>query len=217
MANMDIEEDALQEDSFEDGQPEQPGEAESRSRGPRTLEDVRNLVGSDVSVDPVDPSLLSEEDRGAHFSPWSRASHQRPLTTLRTSRSQALSSSQPRLVFNPPRVSSRGAGPPQGVPPRNISGQDRGAAPASVVPPRNISEEGRRVNSPAGGQAPDENSGPWFPRHLGEEMFDRIGQLMEMVADRNEGSRRRQEEPSHSRWRSPLRDSSTRRQSSLYN
>ena len=100
MANMDIKEDALQEDSFEDGQPEQPGEAESRSRGPRTLEDVRNLVGNEVTVDPVDPFL-------PELSPLSRASHQRPLTTLRTSRSQALSSSQPRLVFNPPRVSSR--------------------------------------------------------------------------------------------------------------
>ena len=50
LADMEFEEDVLQEDSFQDGQPVQPGEAERRSRGPRTLEDVRNLVGNEVTV-----------------------------------------------------------------------------------------------------------------------------------------------------------------------
>ena len=151
------EEDFYQEDSFQDGQPiVQPGEAERR----RILEDLRNLVGGEVFVDPVDPVL-------PHFSHRASAGHQRPNSTLRVEPVQG--SSQARLAFNPqPSVSRRGAGS------------------APVVPPRNISGVGRRVSPPAGGQPPAGDFGPWFPRHLGEALLGRMDQFMDMVAGREE-------------------------------
>ena len=162
-------EDLVTDDSFVDGQ-------QNVQQGSQTLERVRSLLGSAVSVDPVDPASSSL--------PSSTAGHQRPLHTLFVSPDAG--SSQSRLRFNPlPNVSSRGA--------RSASG----------MPPRNDSRTGRR-GPPAGRQPPAEEPDPWFPRHLGEQMMSRVDQIFDLLSSRDEWSYGEQRDFAYSRWRSPV-------------